>query len=550
MTMLRPQSVFPLAITALGLGLLGLFFVYPLFTVFKVSFIDAQAHITLANYAKILSKGFYQQAFINSFAIGIASTIGTTLLGVPLAYCVARLPVPGKSAVLVLIALPLVLPSFIAAYALVLLLGRSGVMTVWLQAQGIPFRSIYGMPGLVAVYMLTLYPYVVLPTLAAFKAVDASMEEAGQNLGASRWRVFWTVVLPIVAPSVMSGALLVLIESLENFGVAFVLAEDRPILSIEVYRLFAGEVGSNPASAGVLGVSLILCTTSVLLLQRRYLSKRRFATSTRAAPPIHKVGSALNLLATVFVWGTVLVALVPFFAVLVISFLEFRGPVMHGNFSVANFQDLWNRSSRPLFNTVFLASAASLVAALVGVPIGYVVTRFRSRLSHLLDMTAMMPFAVSGTVLGIGLVVAFNAGWLILTGGWLILVIAYCVRKLPFNVRASSAILHQIDPSLEEASINLGFSPVATFFRLTVPLMLGGVVGGMVLTWVTLAAELSSTVVLYSGSWSTMTTVIFQALEGTGAGIASAASAVLILTTALPLLMVYRLLRKHQLAVL
>src|SRR3546814_12167606 len=93
----------------------------------------------------------------------------------------------------------------------------------------------------------------------------------------------------------------------------------------------------------------------------------------------------------------------------------------------------------------------------------------------------MAPFAVAGTVLGIGLVIAFNSGWLILTGGWLSLVLAYAVRKLPFNVRASSAILHQIDPSLEEASINLGVSPTRTFVVLTVPLMLGGIVGGMIL---------------------------------------------------------------------
>src|SRR3546814_7934317 len=104
----------------------------------------------------------------------------------------------------------------------------------------------------------------------------------------------------------------------------------------------------------------------------------------------------------------------------------------------------------------------------------------------------MAPFAVAGTVLGIGLVIAFNSGWLILTGGWLSLVLAYAVRKLPFNVRASSAILHQIDPSLEEASINLGVSPTRTFVVLTVPLMLGGIVGGMILRSEEHTSELQS----------------------------------------------------------
>ena len=128
-------------------------------------------------------------------------------------------------------------------------------------------------------------------------------------------------------------------------------------------------------------------------------------------------------------------------------------------FGLGNFVQLFARAPGPLANTLILAAAAAVGAALIGVPIGYVLTRARTRLAGLLDIVAMVPFAVAGTVLGIGLVIAFNAGFLVLTGGWLILVIAYIVRKLPFNVRASSAILHQIDPSLEEASINLGVSP-------------------------------------------------------------------------------------------
>jgi iron(III) transport system permease protein len=117
-------------------------------------------------------------------------------------------------------------------------------------------------------------------------------------------------------------------------------------------------------------------------------------------------------------------------------------------------------------------------------------------------------------------------------------------------VRAASAILHQIDPSLEEASINLGVAPLPTFLRVTVPLMLGGIAGGSVLVFVTVASELSSTVVLYSGRWTTMTVAMFQALEGTSAGVAAAAATVLILVTILPVALVYRLLRRYELSTL
>jgi iron(III) transport system permease protein len=242
--------------------------------------------------------------------------------------------------------------------------------------------------------------------------------------------------------------------------------------------------------------------------------------------------------------------LVPFAAVVVISFLRFSGPVLQGAFSLDNFVQLFQRSYRPLINTLVLSTLAACGATLIGVPIGYIAVRYRSRLSALIDVVATLPFAVAGTVLGIGLVMAYSSGFLILTGTWVIMVLAYMVRKLPFSVRSAGAMLQQIDPSLEEASINLGVPPALTFWRITIPLMLGGIVGGFVLTFVTVASELSATIVLYSGPWTTMTVAMFQALEGTSPGMAAAAATVLIVCTLVPLALVYRLLLRYELSML
>ena len=193
----------PLGIAALGFAFLGMFLIYPLFQVFSASFLDAEGTaLTFSNYTKMLGRPFYRAAIANTLEIGVAATLITTLLAVPFAFALARLPIPGKSAILAMASLPLILPSFVSAYALVLLLGRSGVVTQWLQAQGVGFGSIYGMGGVVLVYTLTLYPYVLLPAIAAFKAVDVSMEEAAQNLGSSPGRTIFTVTLPIVLPAV------------------------------------------------------------------------------------------------------------------------------------------------------------------------------------------------------------------------------------------------------------------------------------------------------------------------------------------------------------
>jgi iron(III) transport system permease protein len=542
---------FPLGVVAIAVAFLGLFFLYPLLKVFGASLLDAQGTtLTFANYLSVLSNRFFLQGLTNSLTIAAAAAAFAILIGVPFAFVLARLPVGGKPALLALAALPLVLPSFVGAYALVLLFGRAGIVTGMLQSLGIPFESIYGAKGIVLVYALTLYPYVVLPTVAAFKSVDVSVEEAAQNLGASPGRMLRTVTLPLVLPSILAGGLLVFIEALENFGVPFVLAEDKPILAVEAYKLFVGETASNPASAGVLGMLLIACTVAALLIQRGILARRHFATRARGATPLLAVSPPMRRLGAVYCWTVIVAALVPFATVVVVSLLEFRGPVLQYGLSLDNFAQLFQRSYRPLTNTVLLATLAAAGAAIIGVPVAYVVVRHRSRLSALLDVVATSPFAVAGTVLGIGLVLAYSSGFLILTGTWLIMVLAYIVRKLPFSVRSASAILHQIDPSLEEASVNLGVAPLATFLRITVPLMLGGIVGGLVLTFVTVASELSSTVVLYSGPWTTMTVAMFQALEGTSPGVASAAATVLIVFTVLPVALVYRLLRRHELSML
>lgn len=540
-------AAFRSSISLVALALLAVFLLYPLWLVLQASLHDATSQaFTFVPYLHVLSSRYYLGSLGNSLFAGGLSMICASAIGVPLAFCLARVELPGKPLLLTLTSLPLLLPSFVSAYALTLMFGHAGVIVVALRQIGIPVGSIYGMPGIVAVFTLSLYPYVLMPTLAGFKAIDASVDEASRNLGASRWDVFRTVLLPIVVPSVLAGALLVFIETLENFGVPAVLAEDRPFLALDIFNLFAGDADSNPATAGVLSVFLVGIAVAVLLLQRHYLAGRRFATGARQAPPVIPLTWPWRLLAIMFCWGVVLLSLLPFGAVVIVSFLQFHGPVLSWQLGIGNYTALLNGSYQPLYSTGILATVAAVVATAFGAPIGYVLVRHRSRLSTVLDVVTIIPFAVSGTVLGIGLIIAFNSGWLVLTGGWLILVLAYVIRKLPFSIRSSSAIVHQIDPSLEEASINLGKSPLKTFITLTLPMMASSLMGAMVLVWVTTASELSSTIVLYSSHWVTMTVLMFQTLEGTAPGESAAAAALLVLFTALPLLLVYRFLRRQD----
>lgn len=280
------MTSFRASVCVVALAFLALFLLYPLALVLDASLrAGGTGGFTLANYTAIFASRYYLGSIGNSLTAAAFATVGTGAVGVPLAFCLARVDLPGKPLLMTLATLPLVLPSFVAAYALVLLFGHAGVITSALRAIGLPVRSIYGLPGIVAVFVLTLYPYVLMPVMAAFRAIDVSIEEAARNLGGSRAHVFRTVLLPVVMPAVLAGALLVFIETLENFGVPSVLAEDRPFLALDIFNLFAGEADSNPAAAGALSVLLIACTAAVLMVQRHYLARRRFATSARQAPP-------------------------------------------------------------------------------------------------------------------------------------------------------------------------------------------------------------------------------------------------------------------------
>ncbi len=541
------RPAFVVAGQAVTFAFLLLFLAVPVFLVLRSSVLTADGvHLTLGNFQKIFAYGYYRAAVINTLQISAAATLAAALLGVPIAFFLARLPIPGKGLAVSLGTLPLLLPSFVSAHAWVLLLGRYGFVSQALRAVGIPFGSIYGWGGMAFVYTMQGFPYVLLLAMSAFSAMDVSLEEAGENLGSSPWRTFRTVTVPLLIPAMLSGGLLVFMASAENFGVPFVLAEDMPVLSLEAYKLFVSEMGGNPAMAGAMGVFLILCTTVPLLLQRAYLKRQRFATQTRGRSRLLTVSPGVRWLATAIVFGVDLVALLPFLVVIVASFLEMRGPVMFFRFSLQSYRDILTQSPEMISNTYLLATLGTLAAVAIGLPIGYLVTRQRLRSGGLLEVLSNAPLAIAGTVLGIGFVLAFNTRPLILTGGWIILVLAYTTRMLPFNVRTTAALLHQLDPALEEASINLGVPPGQTFVRVTIRMLLAGIISGAILTWVNIASELSSTVILYSGPWATMTVGMFQAMESRNLGVASAFASILVVSVAVPLLFVTRMFGQRE----
>ena len=532
----------------LALVLLILIFsiIYPLFSIFRASFLSPDTgRFSLESYQAFLRYPYYLRCLRNSLFVSTAAMLGALAIGIPFAFFLARFALPGKSIIKTLGTLPLILPTFIGAEAWLLLLGRNGVLSHLLAPLGIEAPSIYGWRGIVLVFTLQFFPYVFLMTSAAINSIDSSLEEAAHNLGAQGLRVFRTVTLPVVTPAVFAGALVVFYLSIENFGVPILIGEDFRVLSVQAYNEFISEMGGNPSMAGALSMILLALTLLLTVAQKYWVERKSYAMSALRPPETIHAGPLATTLMWIFCAGLVFIALAPFMVVIISSFTRTQGPVMYyGQFSLENFIKAFTLAPRPIINSFFFATAATLIGIVFGIVVSYLVVRRRGPVSYLLDLLIMLPLAVAGTVLGIALAATYNKGLCVLTGTWMIIVLAYFIRKVPFSIKTTSSLLMQIDTSIEEASINLGVPPLMSFIKVIIPIMLPGILAGAIIMWVTTLAELSSTIVLYYGPWATMTVEVFQRIGSGDFGQASAYATILIISVLIPLFILNKVLGK------
>ena len=523
---------------------LVLLIIYPMSGIFQASFLDAESGIfTLDNYKLVFSAPFYQRCLANSLFVSGLATFLSILIGVPFAFFTTRYLLPHATILRTLATLPLILPTFIGAEAWLLLLGRSGVITTLFRNIGIELPSIYGWHGVVLVFTLQFFPFVSLMVAAAINSVDNSLEEAARNLGASPWRVFRTVTLPVITPAIAAGGLIVFCMSIENFGVPTIIGNDTKVLAEQAYSEFISEMGSNPSMAGTLSMVLVMITLALTILQKTWVERKNYAMSSLRAPKVLRLSPWKERFAWLYCVFIVFISLAPFAIIFVAAVTKTDGPVMYyGQFSFDNLAIALKVAPRPIINSFFLSTTATIIGMIFGLAVSYLVVRKKGVSGYVLDIAMMLPLVIAGSVLGIALAATYNTGPVILTGTWMILVLAYFIRKTPFSVKTTSSLLHQIDPSIEEASINLGVPPLLSFIKVVVPVMLPGIIAGAIIMWVTTLAELSSTIVLYYGPWATMTVQVFQYIGSGDFGPASAYGAILILSVIIPLFILNKFL--------
>ncbi len=519
-----------------------LFIVYPFYTILTKSvFSNKVEGITLYNFVRFFTKPYYYQTLIRSLVVCGITVITTTIIGVPIAYVMTRYNVAGKQLLHILIIMSLMSPPFIGAYSWIILMGRNGLIAKLFKLFGAVAPTIYGREGIIFVFTLHLFPYIYLYTSGAMNSIDSSLEEAAENLGMNKLKRIWTITLPVILPSILAGCVMVFMTALADFGTPMLLGEGYTVLPVLVYNEYMSESAVNPYMASALSVIIVFCSLAVLAFQKLVIDKRNYQMSSLRPPQETTLTGWKRFAVSLPIWIVTFLAFLPQIVVVCQSFVERSFSGMVKGINLSNYQAILSRLGRNIKNTYVFSLVAIVFIVILGILVSYILVRKKGKVANLIDTLIMFPYVIPGSVLGIGLIVAFNRKPMILVGTAAIMIISYVVRKLPYTVRSGSAFLYQMDPFIEEASINLGVSPMKTFFTVTARMMLPGVMSGAVLSWITCINELSSSIMLYSGKTSTIAVAIYQEVVRMSDGTAAALATILTATTIVSLLIVFRL---------
>lgn len=530
--------------------LLLLLLFLPVGSVLLGGFTDAQGHFTLANYERLLTEPRFRRAFVNTLVVGFGGMAGALLLGSIMAFCLSRFEIRGSRFVSLLAILALVSPPFIGAYSWIILFGANGLARRGLRDVGVTIPPIYGLAGILIVFAFKFYPYVYLMVSGALSNVNRSLEEAAESLGLTPWQRVRKISFPLVFPALSAGGLLALIHAIADFGTPQLLGRGFNVLATEAYTLYSAEVGSNMSMATAVSVALILLSM-VFVLTQRYLSRRNVYHGNLINKPAKiRLKGWRNGLAHVAVYCIGFCGALPAIVALIYSFRKTRGPVFQPGFSLQSYERILYNLSDVVKNSLAFSLSAVALIVLAGTLIGVLVARRTNLNTTLLDGAFMIPYVMPGIVIGVAYVATFNGAPLTLTGTALIIVLAIFIRRLPYAVRTTSTALRQISPSLEEAAVSLGYSPARSFLKVTVPLILPGVIAGAMLSFVTAINELSSSLVLYVGRTITMPVRIYQLILDGDFGVAAALSSLLLALSGIAVYAAFRFMGRDEKALL
>ncbi len=472
---------------------------------------------------KMVTSTVHRTILVNTIVLGVVVGVVGTLVGFLFAYAQARLEFRGKRILHLIAMMPIVSPPFAVATAVITLFGRGGIVThgwfgLWLD--------IYGLPGLTIVLSLSFFPVAYMNLLGMLRSLDPALDEAASDLGASKWRVFRTVTLPMLVPGFASSFLLLFVEAIADLANPLVIGGDYTVLASRAYIAITGEY--DVPSGAAYSIVLLLPALLVFLVQRYWVGKRSVVSVTGKPSGRHQMARGF--------WGRApLLTVVGILSVLILSiyvtvflggFVKILG--VNNTFTLANYgYILGGIGSDAIVDTTILALIATPIAGVLGMIIAWLVVRKLRRSAGLMDFAGMLGLAVPGTVIGIGYAIAFNhpqkiggvqwfpavAGGGAVLGGALAIVMVYTIRSLPTGLRNGISSLQQIDSSIDEASASLGASGVTTFWKVTLPLIRPALLAGLIYAFARSMTTLSPVIFITTPQTRIMTSQILNEVD-------------------------------------
>ncbi|HEX8238090.1 MAG TPA: iron ABC transporter permease [Abditibacteriaceae bacterium] len=467
-----------------------------------------------------------REAMRNSFVIGVAATIVSALLAIPLAWFVARLRFPGKNFLTGLLLVPLLLPPLVGAVGLRQMLGREGLINSLLREIGLIKEPIEFLqmqaPMVVIVMALHLYPLIYLNLSAAWANIDPTLEEAGESMGASGWLLWRTITLPLLLPGFLAGALIVFIFAFVDLGTPLVF-NYRQVAAVQI---FDAKTTFNVVGY-VLAFWMTVLAGGVFWISRRFLDGGRIATLSRAATAgREQTARGWQLLLVYGVLGLVIfLALLPHIGVVLASFARDWTSRLLPEWTLENYHRVFTDPTIPAANAIKIsllcATLSMLLDIIGGFFLAYALVRGKVWGRAFLDTIAMLPLALPGLILAFGLLTGYIRTPLdpITYSPIPLLVISYAIRRLPYALRSVSGGLQQMSVTLEEASLNLGASPLQTVWQVTRPLVMANLLAAGLLTFAFAVLEVSDSLVLAANrDYAPIAQAIFQLSIATTGG--------------------------------
>jgi iron(III) transport system permease protein len=536
------------------------FLVIPVVQVVFVAFMDAATgEFTLLNFKDFFNTALFRESFWNSLYVGAMSVLLASVFSMPLAYFTSRFEFRGAVIIQSLGIIPLIMPPFVGAVAMLMLFGRNGSVNLLLdQWFGFTIPFMEGLNGVIFVQSVHYFPFILINLSAALQNIDRAMEESAQNLGCSGLRLFRRIVLPLAMPGYMAGASLVFLKVFDDLGTPLLLNVNN-MLAPQAYLRIAS-IGIKDPMGYVISVILVVIALSSMWLAMLALRGKDYATVQKGGGGLAK--RRMRPWEKFFAWIIVLLimslVLAPHFGLTLLSFgTIWSFSVVPDALTLNHFVAIFAETPEYMTNTVLYSFLAGLIDVVLGTAIAYIVLRTRLIGRQWLDYTAMAAVAIPGLVIGIGYLRTFFgyqvpglegqsfATW------WVAIVIALSIRRLPYALRACTAALQQVSVSLEESAENLGASKLSTVRKIVVPLMAGGILAGFVTSFATAAVELGMTLMLVSknsdGPLSYGIYIYMQSAAGRGPGAALGIVAVLVvgICTLLSHIVIERRQRKY-----